>query len=41
MVKERMQADLIDMQSDPDGEYNWILNIQDHFSKFAQVHPLN
>ena len=23
---ERMQVDLIDMQGDPDGENNWILN---------------
>ena len=40
MVKERVQADLIDMQSDPDGEYKWILNIQDHFSKFVHLRPL-
>ena len=40
MVNERVQVDLIDMQSDPDGEYKWILNMQDHFSKFVHLRPL-
>ena len=35
-----MQADLIDMQDDPDGDYNWILNMQDHFSKFVHLRPI-
>ena len=26
----RGQVDLIDMRTNPDGEYNWILNYQDH-----------
>ncbi|CAF0867337.1 unnamed protein product [Brachionus calyciflorus] len=28
---ERMQIDLIDFRSLPDGEYCWILNCHDHF----------
>ena len=39
-VHERMQADLTDMQDDPDGDYNWILNMQDHFSKFVHLRPI-
>ena len=37
---ERMQVDLIDMQGDPDGENNWILNAQDHKTKFVQLRPI-
>ena len=29
----RFQIDLIDMSHDPDGEFNWIAHIIDHFSK--------
>ena len=36
----RAQVDLIDMQSEPDGEYKWILNCQDHFTKFNHLRPL-
>ena len=36
----RCQVDLIDMQSLADGEYRWILNYQDHFTKFVQLRPL-
>ena len=39
-IKERLQADLIDMQIDPIGEYKWILNKQDHFSMFVHLRPL-
>ena len=39
-VHERMQVDLIDMQSDPDGEFNYILNMQDHLSKFVHLRPI-
>ena len=39
-VHERMQADLIDMQGDPDGEFNWILNTQDHYSKMVHLRPI-
>jgi len=37
---EQVQIDLIDMRADPDGEYQWILHIRDHFSKFSCAYPL-
>jgi len=37
---ERVQIDLIDMRADPDGEYQCILHIRDHFSKFSCAYPL-
>ena len=36
----RGQVDLIDMQSSPDGEFKFILNYQDHFTKFCVLRPL-
>lgn len=36
----RAQVDLIDFQSTPDGEYSWLLNYQDHATKFLQLRPL-
>ena len=36
----RVQIDLIDLQTLPDGEFKWILVYQDHFSKFIQLRPL-
>ena len=39
-LNSRCQVDLIDMQSQPDGDYTWILNYQDHFTKFVQLRPL-
>ena len=36
----RGQVDLIDMRTNPDGEYNWILNYQDHFTKWIVLRPL-
>ena len=36
----RGQVDLIDMQSQPDGDFKFILNYQDHFSKFCVLRPL-
>lgn len=35
-----MQVDLIDMQSQRDGEYRFILNYQDHLTKFVCLRPL-
>ena len=29
-----MQIDLIDMRSNPDGDYQYICHVEDHFSKF-------
>ena len=39
-VFERIQIDLIDMSTTPDGEYKWILHIVDHFSKFSSSFAL-
>ncbi|CAF4079766.1 unnamed protein product, partial [Adineta steineri] len=36
----RGQVDVIDMQSSPDGEFKFILNYQDHFTKFSILRPL-
>lgn len=36
----RAQVDLIDLQSTPDGEYKWLLNLQDHATKFCHLRPL-
>ncbi|XP_054267157.1 KRAB-A domain-containing protein 2-like [Macrosteles quadrilineatus] len=39
-LNSRCQVDLIDMQSEPDGEYKFILNYQDHLTKFVVLRPL-
>jgi len=31
---------LIDMRHEPSGQFEWILNIKDHFSKYSQLYPL-
>lgn len=36
----RAQVDLVDFQSCPDGEYHWLMNYQDHATKFLQLRPL-
>ena len=36
----RFQVDLIDMQSEPGGYYRFVMNYQDHLTKFAILHPL-
>lgn len=36
----RMQIDLIDLQSFPDGRFKWILTFQDHFTKFVFLRAL-
>ncbi|CAF1128400.1 unnamed protein product [Adineta ricciae] len=36
----RAEVDLIDMQSSPDGPFKFILNYQDHFTKFCVLRPL-
>ena len=33
-------GDLTDMQSEPDGSYRFIMNYQDHLTKFTILHPL-
>ena len=37
---DRGQVDLIDMQSQPDGPFNWILHYQDHLTKFSYLRAL-
>ena len=37
---DRGQVDLIDMQSVPDGPFNWILHYQDHLTKFCYLRAL-
>ena len=39
-MNSRAQVDLIDMQSQPDGDLKWILVYQDHLIKFVQLHPV-
>ena len=36
----RGQVDLIDMRTIPDDHYKWILNYQDHFTKWVVLKPL-
>lgn len=40
-MNSRCQVDLIDMQTNPDGNYKFILVYQDHLTKFVQLRPLN
>jgi hypothetical protein len=37
---ERVQIDLIDFTNQPDGEWNWILHIVDHWSKFNAAYAM-
>ena len=39
-MNSRFQVDLIDMQSQPDGDFKFILNYQDHLTKFLILRPL-
>ena len=39
-MNSRAQVDLIDMQSQPDGDFKWIMNYQDHLTKFVILKPL-
>ena len=36
-MNSRGQVDLIDMQSQADGEFQWILVYQDHLTKFVRL----
>ena len=36
----RVQMDLIDFSSRPDGDYRYILHVRDHFSKYSWAYPL-
>ena len=39
-MNSRAQVDLIDIQSQPDGDLKWILVYQDHLTKYVQVRPV-
>ncbi len=39
-ILARVQADLIDMRTNSDREYVWILHLKDHFSKFSMLYAL-
>ncbi|XP_060857765.1 KRAB-A domain-containing protein 2-like [Metopolophium dirhodum] len=39
-LNSRCQIDLIDMQSQPDAQFKFILNYQDHLTKFVLLRPL-
>lgn len=39
-MNSRGQVDLIDMQTEPDKDYKFILNYQDHLTKFVFLKPL-
>jgi len=39
-MNSRCQVDLIGMQSEPGGYYRFVMNYQDHLTKFAILHPL-
>ena len=39
-MNSRCQVDLIDRQSEPDGYYRFIMNYQDHLTKFNILRPL-
>lgn len=39
-MNSRCQVDLIDMQTQPSGEYKFILVYQDHLTKFVQLRPI-
>ncbi|KAL8567269.1 hypothetical protein ACOMHN_023312 [Nucella lapillus] len=35
-----LQIDLLDMPSQPDGKFKWILHARDHFTKFSWLYPM-
>ena len=39
-LNSRCQDDLIDLQSNSDGEYKFIMVYQDYLTKFVQLRPL-
>jgi len=39
-MNSRGQLDLTDLQTNPDGEFHYILNYQDHLTKFVTLQPL-
>jgi len=41
LIVSRCQIDLIDLQSQPNAQFKFILNYQDHLTKFVLLHPLH
>ena len=39
-MNSRAQVELIDIQSQPEGDFKWIVVYQDHLTKFVQLRPL-
>lgn len=39
-LNARGQVDLVDLQSMPDGDWKWLMNYQDHTTKFTHLRPL-
>lgn len=39
-IFERVQIDLIDMRHEPDEQFQWIVHVKDHFSKYSCLYPL-
>jgi len=39
-ILERIQIDLVDMRLQADGQYKWILQVVDHFSKYTGLFAL-
>ena len=39
-MNSRCQVDLFDLQTQPDGDYKFILNYQDHLTEFVVLRPL-
>jgi len=37
---DRLQIDLMDFRTTPDGEYTWILQIKDTFSRYIWLYGL-
>lgn len=37
---DRLTIDLMDFRGNSDGEYKWILQMKDNFSRFVWVYPL-
>jgi transposase InsO family protein len=37
---DRVYMDLMDFTSQPDGEYHWVLQLKDHFSRMVWLFPL-
>ena len=39
-ISSRALVDLIDMESQPDGDFKWVLLYQDDLRKFVQLRPV-